>query len=261
MSLRPQRPGPVPEETARVARAAFPNGSLYLRMRDELGVLYEDSTFAPLFPVRGQPALAPWQLALVTVMQYIEGLSDRQAAEAVRGRLDGKYALGLDLADPGFDFSVLSEFRARLVTGGLEEHVLDALVEQCRTRGWLKARGRQRTDSTHILSAARVLNRLECVGETLRHALNVLAEVAPDWLRAVAPPDWYARYSHRIEDYRLPQGQAVRRAYAAVIGADGVHLLRALEATAGSRLAVRPARRCATASGVGAAVCGRARRA
>jgi transposase len=230
MSLRPQRPGPVPEETARVARAAFPKGSLSLRMRDDLGVLYEDSAFAPLFPVRGQPAIAPWQLALVTVMQYIERLSDRQAAEAVRGRLDWKYALGLDLTDPGFDYSVLSEFRARLVLGGLEEQVLDALVGLCRTRGWLKARGRQRTDSTHILSAARELNRLECVGETLRHTLNVLAEVAPDWLRRVAPPDWYERYGHRIEDYRLPKGQKARQEYAAVIGADGVQLLRALEA-------------------------------
>lgn len=230
MSLHPQGPGPVPEETARVARAAFPKGSLYLGMRDELGTLYEDALFAPLFPVRGRPAEAPWRLALVTVMQYIEGLSDRQAADAVRSRLDWKYALGLDLADPGFDFSVLSEFRARLVSGGLEEQLLDRLVGQCRTRGWLKARGRQRTDSTPILSAARALNRLECVGETMRHALNVVAEVAPAWLRAVAPADWYERYSHRVEDYRLPKGQEARRAYAALVGADGVQLLRAIDA-------------------------------
>jgi transposase len=230
MSLQPQGLCPVPEETTRVARAAFPRGSLYLRMRDELGTLYEDALFAPLFPVRGRPAEAPWRLALVTVLQYIEGLSDRQAADAVRSRLDWKYLLGLELSDAGFDFSVLSEFRARLVGGGLEEQLLDRFLEQCRTRGWLKARGRQRTDSTHILSAARALKRLECVGETLRHALNVLAEVAPEWLRAVALAGWYERYGHRVEDYRLPQGQSARHAYAALIGGDGLHLLQAIDA-------------------------------
>jgi transposase len=123
-------------------------------------------------------------LALVTVMQYMEGLSDRQAAEAVRERIDWKYALSLELTDPGFDFSVLSEFRTRLLAGGAETQLLQALLELCKRRGWLKARGRQRTDSTHVLAAIRDLNRLECAGETLRHTLNVLAEVAPDWLLA-----------------------------------------------------------------------------
>jgi transposase len=106
MTLRPQAIGSVPEETARVARAAFPKGNLYLRIRDELGTLYEDPCFVALFPNVGQPALAPWRLALVCLFQFIEGLSDRQAAAAVRSRIDWKYILGLELADPGFDFSV-----------------------------------------------------------------------------------------------------------------------------------------------------------
>jgi transposase len=114
MTLHPQAIGPVPEETARVARAACPKGNPYLSMRDQLGSLYEDQQFATLFPPQGQPALAPWRLALVTIMQFAEGLSDRQTAEAVRIRLDWKYALNLELSDPGFDFSVLSEFRSRL---------------------------------------------------------------------------------------------------------------------------------------------------
>ncbi|WP_353543656.1 transposase, partial [Deinococcus xinjiangensis] len=104
--LRPEPLNPIPEETSRVARMAFPKGNLYLRLRDELGVLYADEDFAALFPALGQPALPPWRLALVTVVQFLEHLTDRQAAEQVRARLDLKYLLGLELTDPGFDFSV-----------------------------------------------------------------------------------------------------------------------------------------------------------
>ena len=114
MSLQPHPIAPVPEDTARMARAAFPTGNLYREMREELGGLYEDALFAPLFHRRGQPAEAPWRLALVTVMPCVEGLSVRQAAEAVRRRIDWKYALGLPLTDPGFHFSVLNEGRPRL---------------------------------------------------------------------------------------------------------------------------------------------------
>ena len=230
MSLQPQEVAPVPETTARIARLAFRKGNVYMRMRDELGSIYQDGLFATLFPRRGQPAEAPWRLALVTVMQFAEGLSDRQAADAVRGRIDWKYALSLELDDPGFDFSVLSEFRDRLISGGLEQQLLDAMLVQFRTRGLLKARGRQRTDSTHVLAAVRALNRLELVGETLRAALNSLAIVAPDWLRALAPPQWFERYAERFEEYRLPKGEELRRAYAGEIGQDGFQLLRAVYA-------------------------------
>src|SRR6266851_3455646 len=146
MSLRPDPIGPVPDETARVAQAAFPRGTAWIRLRDVLGTIYEDTNFRPLFATRGRPAEAPWRLALVSVMQFAEQLSDRQAAEAVRARIDWKYLLGLELPDPGVDASVLSEFRARLVAGGLEQRLLDALLTLCRARGWLQAGGRQRTD-------------------------------------------------------------------------------------------------------------------
>src|ERR671920_1289491 len=116
MSLRPQSGAPpVPDDTARIARAAFPRGNPYLLLRDRLGPVFDDAGFADLYPQRGQPAYTPWRLALVTLLQFREGLSDRQAAEAVRGRIDWKYLLALDLADAGFDFSVLCEFRSRLL--------------------------------------------------------------------------------------------------------------------------------------------------
>jgi transposase len=225
MSLKPCPLPAVPDETARVARASFRKGNIYVRIRDELGVFFEDETFAPLFAERGQPAETPWRLALVSVMQFMEGLTDRQTADAVRGRMDWKYALSLELDDPGFDFSVLSEFRDRLLAGGMEGRLLDIMLSTFKARGWLKARGRQRTDSTHVLAAIRVLNRLELVGETLRAALNALATVIPDWLRAQSPVEWYERYGRRVEDYRLPQSDAARDAYARVIGADGFQLM------------------------------------
>jgi transposase len=141
MSMYPQEIGTIPAETMRVARAAYAKGSLAMRLRDELGGLYQDEQFSSLFPARGQPAEAPWRLAIVVVLQYVEGLTDRQAAEAVRGRIDWKYALGLELSDPGLDASVLSEFRERLVAGQAETLLLDVLLERCKQRGWRNRRG------------------------------------------------------------------------------------------------------------------------
>src|SRR6185437_2159362 len=163
MSLRPQSAHSIPEETQRVAHAAFPKGTLCLRIAEELGMLYRDDPFAELFPTRGQPAASPARLALATVLQFVEGLSDRQAADAVRGRIDWKYALGLSLLDSGFDHTVLSEFRSRLIEGGAERLLLDTLLQHLRDQGLVKAKGRQRTDSTHVLAAVRGLNRLERV--------------------------------------------------------------------------------------------------
>jgi transposase len=203
-----------------------------MRMRDTLGPIYINPEFAHLFPKTGQPAEAPAQLALITVMQFAEGLSDSQAADAVRSRIDWKYALALPLTDPGFDASVLSEFRTRLINGAAELLLFETMLTLFREQGFLKARGRQRTDSTHVLAAIHVLNRLECIGESLRHALNSLATVAPDWLRSWVPGTWFDRYGRRFENYRLPPGKPERYALAAEIGADGVQFLRMVDAAA-----------------------------
>ncbi|THA56020.1 IS1182 family transposase [Streptomyces sp. A0958] len=238
MSLQPKGPGEIPAETVRVARAAFPKGSLAIRVRDELGPLFTDEEFADLFPARGKPAWSPGRLALVLVLQFVEGLTDRQAAEAVRARIDFKYALALELADSGFDFSVLSEFRDRLIDAEAGRRVLDGILAGARDKGLLKTAGRARTDSTHVQSAARELCWLEMVAETLRSALNALAQAAPDWLADIAEPDWFRHYATRAEDSRFPKAHAKRVEVGRRIATDGTRLLEAVfspQAPAGLR--------------------------
>ena len=192
--------------------------------------MFDDAAFSDLYPALGQPAYAPWRLALVTLMQFREALSDRQAAEAVRARIDWKYLLALDLADPGFDHSVLCEFRTRLLEHEAGERLLTRVLEAAHEAGLLKARGRQRAGSTHVLAAVRDLNRIELLVETLRAALNAIAVVAADWLRQVAETDWHKRYDHRVEEARLPSAGPKRDAYVAQVGADGFRLLDAIDA-------------------------------
>ncbi len=228
MSMYPQEMGSIPAETVRIAQAACPKGTLAMRLREALGELYQDEQFVALYPVEGQPGYAPWRLAVVTVLQYSENLTDRQAANAVRERIDWKYALGLELSDAGFDYSLLSAFRTRLVEEQAETLLLDRLLEVCKQHGWLKEGGKQRTDSTHVLARVRSLSNLECVGETLRAALDDLAALAPDWLMQQISSEWFDRYSHRVENYRLPKAENQRTALAQQIGADGLHLLHAV---------------------------------
>lgn len=228
MSLQPREALVIPEDTKRVAKAVVPAGNLVMRVHDELGETFADADFADLFPVRGQPAEAPARLALVTLLQFMEGLTDRQAADAVRFRIDWKYLLGLPLEDAGFHHTVLSEFRTRLLNHGAERRLFEAVLNLAKARGLLKAGGRQRSDSTHVLGAMRSMKRLEVVTETLRHALNTLAVAAPAWLLAYTAPEWVQRYGPRASDYRLPKSEAKRLAVATEVGEDGVALLSAL---------------------------------
>jgi transposase len=157
----------------------------------------------------------------MTVMQCAEALSDRAAANAVRRRIDWKYALRLALTDPSFHYSVLAKFRKRLMAGQAEQVLLEAILDRLQESGFCKAGGRARTDSPPVLAAVRVCNRLACVGATLWAALNALAVVAPDWLRQQITADWFERYGKRFEEFRLPKGEAMGYAYAEQIGRDG----------------------------------------
>src|SRR5579862_4356985 len=230
MSL-PHRALPtVPEETAALAHAAFPQGHPLLTLRDTLGPLFGDTDFLDVYGHTGPAALSPAMVALATLLQYAEGLADEAAAHAVASRLDWKYVLSLPPGHAGFDPSVFSDFRKKLVAGSAEERLFRRLLEHARAQGLLKERGAQRTDSTHVLAAITRLNRLELVGETMRQALNVLAVVAPSWLRAHSDPTWLERYGPRYAAIRLPPSETARMALAETIGQDGQHLLGLLAA-------------------------------
>ena len=239
------KPGPwpeVPQETARVARAVFPRGSLPMRLRDGLGAWCRDEDFTGVYGVRGAPGISPARLAVVTALQFTENMTDRQAADAVRGRIDWKYCLGLELTDQGFDFSVLSEFRGRLAAGSRELLLLELLLARLREAGLVRAGMRQRTDSTHVLARIRDLNRLELAGEAVRAALEALAAAAPDWLATVIDASWQQVYGQRITDLRLPDSKTARTGLAVQYARDGYRLLeRACSPAAPPGLAGLPA--------------------
>ena len=226
MSLPKDPIKPVPKETVRIAQAAFPKGNIYMKMRDELGSIYDNVQFADLFPRRGQAAESPWRLALVTIMQFAENLTDRQAADAVRSRIDWKYALGLNLEDSGFDFSVLCKFRKRLIQHQATHRLFDTLLTLFVQRGFVHTRGRQRTDSTHILAAIRSLNRLELVSEAVRQVLETLTKAAPPFLQGRVPSVWVERYGQPLNEQRLPTDEREQTLFAEAIGHDGRTLLQ-----------------------------------
>ncbi len=221
---------PVPETTAAMVKAAFPKGNLYVDLHTEFGAIYDGDSFADLYSKnRGRRVeIAPWRLALVTVMQYMEGLSDRQAADAVRRCMDWKYVLSLELSDPGFNFTLLHDFRERLLLHESSQQLLDTLLGACKARGLIKVRGKQRSDSTYVLAAIRTLNRLELALETLRAALNQLSEADAAWVSQWVPLEWYQLYGPRADSYRLPKEASKREALAAQIGADGYALMDAI---------------------------------
>jgi transposase len=228
MSVQPW-PQPAPEIAAAVA--AVYRGKrerpLPVMVRDQLGEWLADEQFAGAYGTRGKPGWPPSRLALVTIFQMAENLTDRQAAEAVRTRIDWKYALGLDLADPGFDDSILSEFRARVATSGLDQVVLDTLLQRLAAGGLVAAGGKMRTDSTHVIAAVRDLSRLELAGESVRACLEALAVAAPQVVAQLLDDSWGRRYAARIDTWRMPASVTKKAELALAYGRDGHTLLKA----------------------------------
>src|SRR5437763_15394546 len=229
MSMKPQGLEPIPEETRLLVHRLSPKGTMVTQLRDALGPIYSDEQFAHLFPKRGRPAEAPWRLALVTVLQAVEGLSDRQAAACLHTRLDWLYALALPLDDPGFDYSILSDFRQRLLSAQAQDLILEAILRLCRERGWLKAQGKQRTAAAAVLARVPALSSLESVGESRRAALNALASQEPAWLREHLNPQWFDRYVHRFELARFAKAETPRQLLRQQVGEDVAHLLACLQ--------------------------------
>ena len=230
------QPAPWPEPDPQIAAAiAAMYGSrkterpLAVEIRDRLGQWLADEDFAVAFGIRGRPGWAPSRLALVTVLQRAEKLTDRLAAEAVRARLDWKYLLGLSLDDPGFDHTVLAEFRGKVAEAALEQVVLDALLERLVSAGLVKAGGKQRTDSTHVVAAVAALNRLELAGESVRAAVEALTAAHPDWVgQRICVPDWSRRYGTPMTAWRPPASQAKQDELAIAYARDGYALLEAV---------------------------------
>ena len=224
---------PEPDRRVAAAVAVMYRGRrerpLPVLVRDKLGAWLADEQFAGAYGRRGRPGWPPSRLALVTIFQEVEDLADRQAAEAVRTRIDWKYALGLDLADPGFDHSVLSEFRGKVAAGGLERVVLDALLARLAAEGLVKAGGRQRTDSTRVVAAVAALNRLELAGEAVRAALEALTAAHPDWVaQRVCVSDFARRYGAPVTSWRPPASQAKQDQLAIAYARDGYALVEAV---------------------------------
>lgn len=227
MCLKVQSPWPMPEETGRIGGILLEEKSTYRLIGDQLFEMLKEADFADLYPAEGQPGLSPVILAFVTAFQFMEKLPDRQAAESLRMRVDWKYALHLPLEYGGFDFSVLSEFRDRLIEGKAEGRVFEKLVEQIREMGLIKERGKQRTDSIAMLTKVRNLSRLELVVETLRLVVGELVKVNREWSEEVLPPSWEDKYGERFVMQRYSEKEW--QEYELNIGNDGQWLLKRLE--------------------------------
>ncbi|MFE2586310.1 transposase [Streptomyces sp. NPDC059378] len=159
-------------------------------MRDRLDGLWRDEDFADWCPRDGRPGFSPAQLATVCVLQFLLGLSDRQAAEAVRCRIDFKHAMALELDDPGFHHSVLTDFRDRLAEDDRADRLLDLALARLKEAGLVRERTSQRTDSTHVLAAVRDRTRLELITEAVRAALEEVTGTSPHLLDELVDEDW-----------------------------------------------------------------------
>jgi len=224
---------PEPEPRIAAAIAAKYRGRrprpLAVLIRDQLGEWLGDEDFAAAFGTRGKPGWSPSRLALVTVLQRAENLTGRQAAGSVRTRIDWQYLLGLPWDDPGFDHTVLAEFRARVAGAGLEQVALDALLGKLAAEGLVKAGGKQRTDSTRVTAAVAALNRLELAGESVRAALEALTAAHPAWVaQRICVPGFARRYGTPMTSWRPPASQARRDELAIACARDGYALLEAV---------------------------------
>lgn len=240
MSLRREELPPIPEETAALARAVNKKKkNLYINFADKMGSIYETNDFEEAYPTRGQRGINPILLILITIIQFIENLSDREVMDQIRNRVDLKYFLHLPLTHQAYDHSVLSEFRQRLLKLGPTKILLDKLLVTAQENGLVKG-SKQRTDSTHVLAAVRDLNRLELVHETFRMALETCAELQWDWTLKIAKRGWSQKYGHPCFNFRIPKKDKDKADWIAGIGEDGFYLLNAIDKSKKTDLAKHP---------------------
>lgn len=214
----------VPADTAALGQKLLKLDNVYRQIGDRFDTLFpREKVFAPMYSTGGRNGIPPLLLALVTVFQMLEKVPDRTAAEWVVSRIDWKYALHLPLDYTGFHFTDLYAFRQRLLAHGQERLVFDQLLMKLVALGLLKARGKMRTDSTHILAMVARLSQLELVGESLRVALVAASKVDATWVEETMPPAFQETYGQRRSEYGLSKLQVRERLVQA--GQDGMWFL------------------------------------
>ncbi len=226
MTMEPRELGAMPADTRAVGERVLGEGDPYRVLGDRVAGLITDDQFAALYDARGRRAISPSLLALVTLFQFVEDVPDRAAARMVAVRLDWKYALRLPLGDAGFDFTCLCHFRRRLVEHDQDRLVFDTLLGRIRDLGFVRSRGKQRTDSLGVLGAVRELSELETVTETMRLAVRALERAAPAWAEREMAPEFRERYARERPDYRLTAAE--RQAALVEAGRDAAWLLEQL---------------------------------
>lgn len=238
MSMQTPFAAEIPEETRRLVEPLLPADSVYRLVGNEIEQIISDEDLVDMYANEGRPAVNPVVLALVSVFQYLEKLPDRAAAEAVVMRLDWKYALRQELTWTGFHYSDLCNFRKRLLKHGREWVVFEGVVNYLRERGYIKKRGKQRTDSTKIIGLVARLSRLELVWETIRVALRTVGETNGPWVKKHLPVSFVDTHGQRRWDYRLSKAKIQRRMGEA--GQEGYWFLEQVEAHGTDELKALP---------------------
>ncbi len=235
------RPFPsLPADTERAAKSVFNIENLYLAIGDRLDRLFDHINWDDLYAIDAKPAHNLFILAMVTIFQYAEDLPDHQAAEAIRTRMDWKYALHLSLDYPGFAPEELTEFRQRLLMDASAQRVFRHMLTRLGKLGLLGSREKREVDVTTVLKSLDALSRVERVAQAMTQALEALASAEPTWLRAVSLPHWYERYDPTLGALRLPHSLKEQEAMAQAIGADICHLLEVSAATDAPTMAPLP---------------------
>lgn len=223
MTLRIRTNTEIPEDTATLGRKLLKANSRYRVIGDHLPEIVCDEDFADIYAPTGRNAVSPALLSMVTIFQFLEDVPDREAAEMVVIRVDWKYALHLPLDYAGFHPTDLCNFRKRLVENEQEALVFDSMLKKVKALGFLKKKGKQRTDSTHVLAVVQKLSRLELVTETMRVALRAIQRAHEGWYQQVIPATFAEVYAETRQDYRLSDTE--RQAALRQTGADGFWLL------------------------------------
>ena len=236
----PTSPPPLPADIARAAKAVFNQRNVYLTIGDQMESIVAGIDRVNLAALSGKPENSFVLFTLATLFQYAEGLTDRQAGEATRLRIDWKYALHLPLNHPGLDPTELCEFRQGLLFNTAARQVVEQLLTRVVELGLLGSRSRPRVEVGDVLAAVCTLARLEQIAEAMCLALEAVAAREPEWLRRAALPHWYERYNRTFLNSHLPHTTNEQEALAQAIGSDALHLLDAVAGGDGSGVARLP---------------------